>query len=94
MSTVKAATQDLVGNYGGFLGIGRKQAGIKDKATWEKKFSSLGINFLDSLYDTVNTAIQPGTAYANKPSDYVKQLFSGNDQDNASNLASRLVSAS
>ena len=75
--------------------IGLAKGDIKDKEKWKKYYGSLDSDFLDALYDTINTNIGQGTAYSSKPMDYVNQLFAGgNDQTNANNLAKRIVVSS
>lgn len=88
ISEIKSAAKDLV--KGGLFG----KPGIQDKEKWMKNHSSLGADFLESLFNTVNTNIGQGTAYADNPISYINQLFSGQtDEENANNLAARIVTS-
>ena len=89
IGAVKQAMKDLVSTSGGFLGIGKKQPGIQDKAKWIADHSSLDSSFLEVLYNAISSNVQPGTEFEKNPSSIVNQIFSGKtDQENADNLAS------
>ena len=97
IGNIKSAAKSLVKGSSGFLwtGLGADKPGIQDKETWMKNNSSLDKDFLEGLYTTINTNIGQGTSYSSNPSLYVDQLFSGKtDQENADNLASRMVVSS
>ena len=92
---IKNAIKDLVASYGGFLGFGKKAAGIQDKARWIADHSSLSPDFLEALYNTINNSVQAGTTYAANPQSIINEIFSGkNDQENANNLASIMAASS
>ena len=93
IGTIRDAVKHLISGYGGFLGIGKKSSGLEDKETWKAKYSSLGSDFLDSLYDTINTAIQPGSAFAEDPSALLDRIFSGTDEEDTISLASMMASS-
>lgn len=91
---VKSAMEDLISPYGGFVGIGRKQPGMQDKARWMAKHSSLGTELLEALYTTVSNNVASGTAYAADPKVFIDQIFSGTDQENADKLARAMANSS
>lgn len=87
ISDVKSAMEDLVLPYGGVMGWGAKKSGLENKSQWMSKHSTLGTELLEALYNTAQKGIAGNTTWSNDPKQFIAELFSGTDAENAKSVA-------
>ena len=72
ITDVQNAVTSLIKGMGWF-GMGK--SGIQDKAGWLAKYKNLDTDYLNRLYDFVNSNIGTNGSYAKNPSDFLNQVF-------------------
>ena len=85
------AAEDLVSEHGGFLGGWKKGPGVGDIEQWKEDNDELDSTFLNSLANTVQKNIQPGTSFENDPSLYIDRIFQGRTNKEKSESLSKEI---